>query len=240
MRGDRAFWAAAIVLAACGKGPAPAPAAAGAALPAPIPWPSTLEYVEHTQPGPMPAVADRVREVWQEVPGESPPEGFTGAVVEVITTHPDQDPEGRAAVRTRYVVGPEGAAHFAVLRPEGWVPYAPKVELPARVALGDRWSGVHGEGDRRNERTCEVEATPFCADGWAVACTIHWETRATWMRHHWCPADGWRGFEAVLNSGPLPMRIWSSGVSRDGVALPEVPIEARPLPEAPEIRPPAR
>ena len=46
------------------------------------------------------------------------------------------------------------------------------------------------------------------------------------LRDHFCPNIGWSGFEAMIVVGENPpVRMWTTGVVRDGVALPEPPPE---------------
>lgn len=226
-----------LLLAACPHRP---PTAAIPALDAASLFsPGRYDYVELESLAGLPPVKNVVTEQWTRAPEESAPAEFPGDVWRVENfglpplppgTPPDAA-EPQLLGTTTYVMGPQGLAHVAFRRGEQVRGYAPKVELPAKLGPGVTWSGDHGSGADRNTRSCGVEATPFCADGVAVACETRWEGRATWMRHHWCAGIGWVGYEAVRVANGAAVVSWTEEVAKDGETLPSVPIDRRPVPD---------
>jgi hypothetical protein len=209
-----------IALLACARPPLEAVAAFAP--------PMALAYVEHVSPGGLADVTVGVTETTVRSDAE-PPAGWPGPVWETTTVYAD----GRRGQVTRYVAGDRGVAWFATVAPDGVeTRFEPKVALPAAVRPGDAWAGEHGD----HGRACEAGRTPFCRDGIATTCTTRWSDRATWMRQHWCRDLGWVGFELVtVGDSGAPVAFWSTGATRDGQPLPDVPIGRRPLP-VPEVR----
>ena len=214
--------------------------------------PVTVSYTEHFSPGGMPAVLVEVTETTVATDRPGPPD-WPGVVYETTNTYAD----GRTPSVTRYIVGERGVAYFATVTGEVERQFMPKLALPAVAHFGDHWEGRHADssqppalrdGNSRppalrdgNSRRCTIEKTPFCKDGMATACTTTWDDagdggRATWMRQHWCPADGWVGFELVTASaGGTWATSFSTDVRRDGVSLPEVSMHERQVPTPEEV-----
>jgi hypothetical protein len=134
--------------------------------------------------------------------------------------------------RTHYCLDQAGYGHFAFEGHESETRrvYATKYELLTDTRVGQSWSGVHGEGEKRNTRSCLAESTPFCVDGVATLCTTEYSTSIVWLRQHYCRGEGWRGFESVIvRSGEVAFVSWSRDVVADGTHFLNVD---RPLPSA--------
>ena len=81
-------------------------------------------------------------------------------------------------------------------------------------------------------RRCDAVPTPFCADGVAVACVTLKVHHVTWVRNHWCPAEGHVGHEGlVAQVGAAPYWSWSSDPAREDQPLTNLPLSQRPTPD---------
>ena len=128
-----------------------------------------------------------------------------------------------------------GFGHIASVHPTTLVrtTYSMKIKLPARVRVGDTWSGTHG--DPPHTRWCEAVPTPFCSQGLATECLSVKPTSTVYLRQHWCKDTGWVGMEGVL-TGKSTMTIWTEQATRNGHIVPYVPIGKRPLPTTADIK----
>ena len=119
----------------------------------------------------------------------------------------------------------KGMGHFAGIYPGQGKRhvYEIKYELLSKTRVGQAWSGEHGEGEEKNQRSCRVEESRYCEKGVATVCvTERTQDRFIWLRHHYCVGQGWRGHDALMLAGnELIMRGWSSDVVVDGTAYPD-------------------
>jgi hypothetical protein len=219
----RARWVVvAVVAAGCPKTP-PEPAFVGVspALMRLAPPPQVVEYDRHTVAGPFGLPDLRHREEW----GAPTPTGHD-LVWDVATW--DVTDDGRDLIETvRVFYGPDGYGFLGTVVDGALEPWEPRqVVLPPDPHVGDTWTATHTKGGRTGERTCEIMATDHCIGGVVSVCESKKPDGVVVLRDHFCPGDGWVGFEALqmVGSNP-PVRMWSEEVTRDGRALLPLPVE---------------
>jgi hypothetical protein len=188
-------------LAACQHG--------GAALDALAQPPYRVEYREHRVLGPVDLGSARVAQTWDG------PETLEGR--QVYTVQEVELDEG-ASVRARYRVfyGPEGFGYLGTYASSGeFLAYdPPEVVLPPDPRVGTAWSASHTHGDRAKVRTCEIMASTLCPPGLVVVCETQEEGARTIFRDHFCPGEGWVGFEAMQIRDDVASRMWSDELVR--------------------------
>ena len=211
----RWLWLAPVLLAGCPKKLAGADAVRTLAPP-----PGVVEYDRYTVAGPFDLPVLRHRETWvgPEARGE-----LTLYEVETVDAT-----DGASDLLETVVVfyGPTGYGFLGTLDEDGslvaWEP--PQVVLPANPVVGETWSATHTKAGRVSERSCELMRAEHCEGGVVSVCESRREQSVVVLRDHFCPGQGWSGFEALQQVGSQPpLRMWSQEVLRDGVALPELP-----------------
>jgi hypothetical protein len=96
--------------------------------------------------------------------------------------------------------------------------------LPRTPEVGVSWSATHVKNGRTSVRTCEIMAAPHCAGGVVTVCESRKELGLVVLRDHFCPGEGWTGFEALQQvEGQPSVRMWSEDVVRDGRRLTPIP-----------------
>lgn len=197
-------------------------ASEGAALARLAPVPSVVEYDLHTVAGPFNLPVTQHREEWHAV---SAPAGQRVYDVEVWdVTEGARDPV--ETVRRFY--NDAGYGFIGTVDGDGdldtWEPA--QVVLPAVPRVGDTWTNTHTKAGRTSERTCELQAADHCTGGVVSVCESRREHGVVILRDHFCPGEGWVGFEALQQVGGQPaVRMWSEAVVRDGVALTPIPVQ---------------
>ncbi len=182
---------------------------------------STVDYDRHTVAGPFPLPVLQHREEWQGpiVQGERT---FYDVETYDIT---DGGHDWMETVRVFY--GPLGYGFAGTLDEDGdleaWEPA--QVVLPAKPRVGDTWTQTHTKGSRSSERSCEIMVAEHCAGGIVSVCESKRPLGVVVLRDHFCPAQGWVGFEALQSVGNQPpLRMWSETIARDGIAIPGIPV----------------
>jgi hypothetical protein len=124
--------------------------------------------------------------------------------------------------RTRIYDDATGFGYVAATTKEGdWALYMPEEQvLPADPKVGATWHGVHNRADQSIDRSCEIQASPWCAGGMVTVCDTHTGDFRRIFRDHFCPGVGWAGFEAMQAGPQGKVRIWSSDVVIDGKPAP--------------------
>jgi hypothetical protein len=189
---------------------------AGAAIPASLlrwaPPPREVAYERKRVIGDIGLPVEPIRQVWN-----GPVVAGRAALYDVTTGRPD--PGARQVVqRMRY--GAEGLAIVAeALVTDGqgelepWVPAM--VVLPVEPVVGAKWSADHRHGGESVARSCELLPSDQCAGGIVSVCDrVHFDYRLV-VRDHFCPVEGWSGYESLLvREGQPSVRTWTEGLRR--------------------------
>lgn len=184
------------------------------------PPPSEVRYTRANRAGPMPLPDVQILETWQ---GPTLQDGLLLYDVETFDVSEGQ-PDWLETVR--HFFGPDGYGYLGTRTEDGtlerWEPR--QVVLPPNPEIGQTWTASHVKGDQVSERTCEIMASELCDGGLVSVCDSKRGGGRIVLRDHFCPGVGWSGFEAMVVAGSKPpVRMWSEGVTRDGVALPDAP-----------------
>ena len=183
---------------------------------------ATIDYDRHTVAGPFPLPVLQHREEWQ------PPIVQGDNTLYDVKTYDTTDGNHDWMETVRVFYGPAGYGFFGTVDEDGdverWEPA--QVVLPANPAIGDTWTATHTKGNRSSERSCEIMPASHCAGGIVSVCESRREIGVVVLRDHFCPAQGWVGFEALQSVGAQPpLRMWSETIARDGVPIPGIPVE---------------
>ena len=193
----------------------------------------SLSYTDHFGLGTDRQAPDHTTEAVREhcAPVDLP-EGAPELGLEAPTACRVEHPDG-TSVTTLYGRHEVGEVYFGGRTNDGeWRFHSPKVSVPATFDPGDRWSARHTEPTGDQLRRCDVEATPWCAGGAAITCVTLRIHHVTWVRNHWCPDHGHVGHEGlVVRPDQPPFWSWSSDPRRGEQALPDLPVEQRPIPD---------
>lgn len=182
---------------------------------------AVVEYDRHTVAGPFPLPVLQHREDWQG------PTERGGLVLYDVLTYDVTDGIEDLMETVRVFYGPDGYGFLGTVDENGglepWEP--PQVVLPQRAQVGVTWTDTHTKGGRTSERTCELMAADHCEGGVISVCESRREMGVVVLRDHFCPGQGWVGFEALQRVGAQPpLRMWSETITRDGRVLSGIPV----------------
>ena len=185
------------------------------------PPPTTIEYTRVNYAGPLPLPDVPSRDDWV-----GPTPDGNRMLYDVTSWELYEGAIPRTAERATVFYGPQGYGYLGTWSEEGvyetWD--VPMVVLPPKPKVGATWSATHTKNGVVSERSCEIMASDLCTDGIVSVCDSKRAEGRIILRDHFCPNVGWSGFEAMIVVGENPpVRMWTTGVVRDGVALPEPP-----------------
>ena len=96
---------------------------------------------------------------------------------------------------------------------EPWLP--PMLLLPVDPKVGASWEGRHEHGSEVVQRSCEILASDLCSEGLVSVCDREHPTFRVITRDHFCPGEGWAGYESLLvREGEPSIRTWTEGLRR--------------------------
>ena len=197
-------------------------------------WSDRFAYIDHSGHGTdMQAPGHAVEQVVEQCVSGAPPAEAVDAVARFGLSNIREcwtQMDGQRAASSLRASHPTGEVYFG-RRPDGgeWTVHHPKLSAVTSFDIGSTWAARHGDHQLRG---CQVERTPWCGDGFAVACLSLTPHRLTWVRNHWCPSHGAMGHEGlVVTKGEVPFWSWSSAPRRNDSPLPDLPLDQRPVPE---------
>jgi len=174
--------------------------------------PTSVEYARYTVAGPFDLPVLTHREEWA---GPTPiGDDLTWDVATWDTTGGARD----LLETVRVYLGPGGYGFVGTVEDGTLIPWDPPQQLlPADPHVGDTWQQTHTKAGRSSERSCEIQAEAACDGGLVVVCESQKPSGVVVLRDHFCPDEGWVGFEALqrVDDQP-PVRMWSEQVVRDG------------------------
>ncbi|TVQ91859.1 MAG: hypothetical protein EA397_08125 [Deltaproteobacteria bacterium] len=96
---------------------------------------------------------------------------------------------------------------------EPWLP--PMLLLPVDPKVGATWEDRHEHGSEVVKRTCEILASDQCSEGLVSVCDREHPMFRLVTRDHFCPSEGWAGYESLLvREGEPSIRTWTEGLRR--------------------------
>lgn len=219
--GARSLRAAALLLVAASHGAS----CTRAKAPRPVRAPEVSAELARWAPPPREIAYDRKRVVGDiGLPMEPIRQRWSRAVVIGralqfdITTGPPHPEPGRVVQRVRYSEDglellAEGPLRDGTPYWEPWVP--PLVLLPAEPAVGATWKAEHQLAQDRVVRSCEIMTSDQCAAGLVVVCDREQSDFRLVTRDHYCPSEGWAGYESLLVRELQPaVRTWTEDLRR--------------------------
>lgn len=130
------------------------------------------------------------------------------------------DADDAPKVVQRFAYGPGGISILAegalVDGEPAWEPWLPpKLVLPAEPASGATWTEQHQHGSESVSRSCEIMVSDQCPGGLVSVCDREHDAFRLVTRDHFCPSEGWAGYESLLvRQGEPSIRTWTEGLRR--------------------------